>query len=145
MQITRTADYALRVVVHLAGRRDEGPVAASEIAAEQDIPRDYVAKVLQALSRGGIVHSVPGRGGGAVLMRDPGEITVLDVVQAADGPVTLNRCLVRPGECPRDRFCAVHSFWHEVQEALVAKLSSRTVADFRDAEAAARSTSGDDD
>ena len=101
MQITQTADYAVRTVWYLAMHRGGGPTAAAAIAKEMTIPADYISKVVEALSRAGLVESVPGRNGGARLARDPKELSMLEIVEAVDGPVTLNRCVIRPGLCPR--------------------------------------------
>lgn len=126
MEISRTTDYAVRAVLHLAAA--PGRVTAGQIAREQGIPRTYVPKVLQALARAGIVAGSPGRGGGVKLCRAPESLSVLDVVQAMEGPVTLNRCLLRPGECPRDTACSVHRMWARAQEGLLKTLGETTVA-----------------
>jgi Rrf2 family protein len=130
MQITWTADYALRAVVHLAEHAGEGLVPAAVIARRESIPREYVAKVLRALSRAGIVSSLRGRGGGARLLREPRRLSVLEVVEAVDGPVALNRCLIRPGTCPRDDDCKVHRFWARTQRQLVAAMSRAKISQF---------------
>ena len=129
MQITQTADYAVRTVVYLALHRDDGPVAAAVIAKEMIIPVDYISKVVQALSRAGLVESVPGRNGGARLARDPSDLSMLEIIEAVDGPVTLTRCVIRPGACPRDSYCTVHGFWKKAQQGLIGVLSGTKVAD----------------
>ena len=130
MQITRTADYALRAVVHLAENGGNRPVPASAIARMQDIPAEYVSKVLQSLSRAGLVTCRPGRGGGATLLREPQSISVLEVVEAVDGPLALNRCLIGPGQCERDTDCLLHDFWAQTQESLVRTLSDAKISRF---------------
>ncbi len=129
MQITQTADYAVRTVVYLALHRKDGPVAAANIAREMTIPVDYISKVVQALSRAGLVESVPGRNGGARLARDPAELSMLEIVEAVDGPVALTRCVTRPGACPRDSYCIVHDFWKSTQKGLVSVLSGTKISD----------------
>jgi len=129
MQITQTADYAVRTVVYLALHRGDAPVAAANIAKEMIIPADYISKVVQALSRAGLVESVPGRNGGARLARDPAELSMLEIIEAVDGPVALTRCMTRPGACPRDSYCIVHDFWKSTQEGLVSVLSGAKIAD----------------
>jgi len=129
MQITQTADYAVRTVVYLALHRDDGPVAAANIAKEMTIPVDYISKVVQALSRAGLVESVPGRNGGARLARKPEDLSILDIIESVDGPVALTRCVTRPGACPRDSFCPVHPFWASVQKNLISVLSDKKIAD----------------
>jgi len=129
MQITQTADYAVRTVVYLATHGGDGPVAAAAIAKEMTIPGDYISKVIQALSRAGLVESVPGRNGGARLARSPSDLSMLEIIEAVDGPVALTRCVIRPGACPRDRYCVVHKFWKKAQRGLVGLLSETKIAD----------------
>jgi len=141
MQITQTADYAVRTVVYLALHGNGGPVAASVIAKEMMIPGDYISKVIQALARAGLVESVAGRNGGAQLARTPAELSMLGIVEAVDGPVALTRCVIRPGACPRDTYCVVHDFWQSAQDGLVGLLSKTTIADIcrsKDGEASLR-------
>ncbi len=128
MQITRLTDYAVRAVLHLAAHGSNGPVPAAEIAREQGIPLDYVPKVLQALSRADLVTTYAGRSGGAQLRRSAEEITVLDVVEAGQGPMALNRCLLRKGQCPRDVFCPVHAVWAAAQSDLKQRLRDTNIA-----------------
>jgi Rrf2 family protein len=80
---SQTVEYALRAIVVLANDPDK-PETAQEIAAQSLIPPDYLMKVLQALSRDGLVAAQRGRGGGFILRRPPGRITVLDVINAVD-------------------------------------------------------------
>lgn len=128
MEISSTTDYAVRAVLHLALHGPEGRVTADQIAAQQAIPRDYLPKVLRTLARAGIVAGSPGRSGGMKLCRPPESLTVLDIVEAMEGPVSLNRCLRRPGECPRDGFCPVHKLWERAQADLLKTLRAATVA-----------------
>jgi Rrf2 family protein len=130
MQITMSADYALRAVIDLADNSDGRLVAAGEIASRQDIPLSYAVKVLQALARAGIVVCQAGRKGGVRLLRNADELSVLDVVEAVDGPLALNRCLLRPRTCPRDRDCPVHLFWADVQDSVKSQMGKMKVAQF---------------
>jgi Rrf2 family transcriptional regulator, nitric oxide-sensitive transcriptional repressor len=81
--LSQTTEYALRLVVQLASQRDR-PVTIPELARSTKIPEGYLAKVLRQLARAGLVRSQRGPNGGSVLGRAPGEISVLDVVQAVD-------------------------------------------------------------
>ena len=130
MQITLTADYALRAIEYLAGAGSGRCVPAAEIAREQEIPLVYVSKVLQALVQAGIAATVPGRSGGARLLRTASRISVLDVVEAVDGPIPLNRCLIRDGECSRDRFCKFHPFWKKTRDSLKKELQRAKLSQF---------------
>lgn len=105
MQLTRQTDYAMRAVLYLA----TSPLASiRQIAEAQHVPQEYLAKILQKLARAGIVTTHRGVGGGVSLARVPEKISMLDVIEAIEGKVALNRCFVRPLECPREKFCAMH-------------------------------------
>ncbi|WP_129309337.1 Rrf2 family transcriptional regulator [Streptomyces sp. L2] len=87
MRISARADYAVRAVVELAVRQDDGPVKAEEIASAQDIPHKFLEGILTDLRRAEIVLSRRGGGGGHRLARDAARITVADVIRAVDGPI----------------------------------------------------------
>jgi Rrf2 family protein len=87
MRISARADYAVRAVLELAVRQDDGPVKAEAVASEQDIPHKFLEGILGDLRRGGIVDSRRGGGGGYRLAREASAITVADVIRAVDGPI----------------------------------------------------------
>ncbi|MGX5182338.1 RrF2 family transcriptional regulator [Streptomyces avermitilis] len=87
MRISARADYAVRAVLELAVRQDDGPVKAEAIAAEQDIPHKFLEGILGDLRRGGLVASRRGGNGGYRLARAADTITVADVIRAVDGPI----------------------------------------------------------
>lgn len=89
--ISLTAEYALRAVVWIAGRRDAA-VSTRDVAEAAQIPVGYMSKVLQALARADLLRSRPGRSGGFVLARKPHAISVLDIVQAVDPIQRIKRC-----------------------------------------------------
>lgn len=124
MQITMAGDYAVRSILHLVINQDRSPISLSEISKEQCIPKNFLYKVMQTLIQRGFVISHMGSSGGYALARDPKEITLREVVEAVEGPIYLNRCIMRPGMCPRDNYCSVHSVWHEVQNSLMSTLES---------------------
>jgi Rrf2 family protein len=76
------------------------------------------------------VESVPGRNGGARLARNPEQLSMLEIIEAVDGPVALTRCVIRPGACPRDAYCVVHGFWKKAQTCLVNVLSDTKISAF---------------
>lgn len=124
MQITRQADYAVRAVLHLAKLNQSSRAPTSRIASEEKIPPSFLAKIVSQLSVAGIVQTSRGARGGVSLARDPGEISLLEVVEAIDGPITLNECVMNPSTCPFGDECPVHEIWCEAQETLVNKLRS---------------------
>ncbi|EKX67412.1 Rrf2 family transcriptional regulator [Streptomyces ipomoeae] len=87
MRISARADYAVRAVLELAVRQEEGPVKGEVIASAQEIPHKFLEGILGDLRRGGLVTSRRGGSGGYRLARDPGEITVADIIRTVDGPI----------------------------------------------------------
>lgn len=119
MEITRQADYAMRAVLYLAIYRQ---ASIGEIAEAQFVPREYLAKIVQQLGKAGIVRSQRGVGGGVSLAKKPEDISLLDVLEAIEGPLTVNLCFRRPGECPRESFCGVHHELIGIQDTLAREL-----------------------
>ncbi|MDO8737194.1 MAG: Rrf2 family transcriptional regulator [Thermoleophilia bacterium] len=133
MQLTRQGDYAMRAILFLAA----SPQARiQEIARAQFVPKEYLAKIVQKLSQAGIVTTHRGVGGGITLARPPEEITLLDVVEAIEGPVALNSCFIRPGECPRESYCAIHAELEHIGNTLARMFANVNFADLAKKEAA---------
>ncbi|MBI4638690.1 MAG: Rrf2 family transcriptional regulator [Candidatus Rokubacteria bacterium] len=128
MRLTRQGDYAVRVMVDLAAQPQGAVVPRARIQARQDVPAAYLAKIVQALARAGLVRTHPGARGGVSLDVEPERLTLRRVIEAVEGPIHLNRCVVRPGACPRDRFCAVHPVWLRIQALLTRELDAVTIA-----------------
>lgn len=130
MQITRQADYALRAMLFLARLGTHQRAATSHIAEEQHIPPSFLAKIISQLSIAGLIHTSRGARGGVSLARSPEEISLLEVVEAIDGPVQLNECTNDPGNCPFGEDCPLHPLWCEAQAALVERLRSTHFSQF---------------
>lgn len=128
MQITRQADYAVRAVLHLA-RSGDTRTATSTIAEEQNIPPSFLAKIISQLSIAGLLHTSRGARGGVTLARLPGEITLLEVIEAIDGPIQLNECVGDTSNCSFDKECPLRPVWCEAQEELVGRLRGTNFAD----------------
>src|SRR3981081_4921329 len=103
LRLSKKADYALMAMKHLALGRDRGSSSAREIAEQYDIPIELMAKVLQRLVRRGLLASRQGTRGGYELARRPVQISVADVIQAIDGPVTVTACSTDDGQCDQFR------------------------------------------
>ena len=129
MQITRQADYAVRAVLYLAEQDGAGRAPTSLIAREQKIPPSFLAKIVSQLSVAGMVQTSRGARGGVSLAREPKDISLLEVVEAIDGPITLNECVSDPSVCSFGDDCPVHSVWCGVQENLVRELAATSFAD----------------
>lgn len=129
MQLTRASDYAVRVMIHLAGLPPGSRVSREVLAEAGDIPAHFLSKIMQTLARAGLIVSHRGVTGGFSLARPAGELTMLEVVEAVQGPIWLNQC-VNPGQpCRRQGWCAAHRLWVEAQDAVIRVLRSATLED----------------
>jgi Rrf2 family protein len=126
MQITRQADYALRAILYLARLDANQRAATSQIAEDQEIPPSFLAKIISQLSIAGLIHTSRGARGGVSLARKPENLSLLDVVEAIDGPITLNECTLDPSLCAFGDSCPLHDVWCEAQADLVQKLQTET-------------------
>jgi Rrf2 family protein len=122
MQITRQADYAVRAVLYLARLEPNQRAATSQVAQEQHIPPSFLAKIISQLSIAGLLHTSRGARGGVTLAREPQAITLLEVIEAIDGPIMLNECVSENSICTFDDDCPLRPVWCEAQEELVTRL-----------------------
>ena len=130
MQITRQADYALRAMLYLANLEPSQRAATSQIAEEQHIPPSFLAKIISQLSIAGLIHTSRGARGGVSLARTPEEISVLEVVEAIDGPIALNECTHGTSACLFGENCPLRPLWCETQSELVERLRSTNFSAF---------------
>lgn len=128
MQITRQADYATRTILHLARIGKNERVATSQVAKEQKIPPAFLVKIISQLSIAGILHTSRGIRGGVKLAREPKKITLLEVIEAIDGPIQLNECVDAKGVCSFEETCPMMSVWSDAQNKLLAKLKKTNFA-----------------
>ena len=128
MQITRQADYAVRAVLHLAQIKNGDRAATSIVAKEQHIPPSFLAKIISQLSIAGLLHTSRGARGGVSLARSPEDISILEVVEAIDGPIALNECTAAAGTCQFGEDCPMRPIWCDTQDELIQKLRSTTFA-----------------
>jgi Rrf2 family protein len=136
LALTRRGDYAVRAALCLAQRGGEGGyVKIREVAQTMALPASYTPQVLRLLAEAGLAEARAGRDGGYRLTRPPGEIALLEVVEAAEGPFTLERCILRGGPCHWDHACAVHAAWATAVQACRDSLRQTTLADLVAADA----------
>ncbi len=125
MQITRQADYAVRAVLYLAQMGSEQRAATSQIAQEQKIPPSFLAKIVSQLSVAGLLQTSRGARGGVSLARPPEQISLLEVVEAIDGPIYLNECVADSGgACSFSEDCPMRPVWCDVQIDLINRLKN---------------------
>ena len=127
MQITRAADYAVRVMVHLASVPPGTRVQRNTLVELSDAPASFLSKVLQRLVWAGLILSHRGSGGGFQLASPPDGVSLLNVVEAIDGPVQLNLCVAGGTGCEQHATCVVHPVWQEAQAALVKVLGGTSM------------------
>ncbi|TAN45807.1 MAG: Rrf2 family transcriptional regulator [Nitrospirae bacterium] len=118
MQITRETDYAIRCVLYLSTVKD-AVIMMEEISAKMDIPKSFLAKILQKLARRGIVKSFRGVKGGFQLAHNPSQINLADVIEAIQGPLFMNKCIVDAKVCSRTGSCSVHPLWRGITDKVV--------------------------
>ena len=129
MQLTRAADYAVRVMIHLAGFPPATRVSRSELSAAADCPEQFLSKVLQHLTRAGLMISHRGNTGGFEIEASHRSATLLEVVEAIEGPIKLNVCLTSDHGCNRQGWCPAHPVWARAQQAMIDVLASANIAE----------------
>ncbi|MBS1873008.1 MAG: Rrf2 family transcriptional regulator [Acidobacteria bacterium] len=128
MQLTRAADYAVRIMVHLAGLPPGSRPNRNVLAEASEVPEHFLSKILQSLARARLIDSQRGMNGGFSLARAPEQINLLDVVEAIEGPTHLNACLLPGDSCGRKQWCPAHCIWAEAQDAMTSVLKRSTIA-----------------
>jgi Rrf2 family protein len=129
LRLSKKADYALLAMRHLAANADRGAVSARELAEAYDLPPELLAKVLQKLVRGRFLTSVHGIRGGYGLARSASLISVADVIQAIDGPLTMTACSETNHDCDQYSKCNIRDPLWQVKDRIVAALAQTSVAD----------------
>ncbi len=129
MRLTAKSEYGVLASIDLACNYGAGPVSAREIAERRSIPPRFLEQLFVALRRAGIVSAVRGAKGGFVLTRDPAEISVLDVVEALEGPLQASVCdSGREAGCVKSGSCAAAPVWARATSALKDVFASTTLA-----------------
>ncbi len=136
--IRRNTDYSMRAVVHMAKHFGAEPVSNKCLAEELDIPYHLVCKLMQMLCKAGFVKSCMGPKGGFFLARDPAEISLLEVIEAIQGRIVLNRCLLGANRCPKQAVCTIRGRLAELQDDIDGYLRGVTIKALSEARAGKR-------
>lgn len=132
LQVSRKIDYALRAVIHLASEEaSERTCSVSAIAARERIPRQFLVKIVQELIHKGLVRSRRGPRGGYVLARPASQVTFRDVIEAVEGPISLNACTGEHADCFALGLCGMERIWREGQRRVMDLFEKTTIADVR--------------
>jgi Rrf2 family protein len=128
--IRRNTDYAVRAMVYLTKNRRKEPVSSRQISNNQDISYELVCKLLQKLQKNKLVKSSMGPKGGFLLGREPSKINLLEIIEAIQGPVSLNRCQLPVNGCPLKKDCPVGKELKKVQSNINKQLKKLTLSGF---------------
>ena len=127
MQLTLAGEYAIRTMIHLAENESEKTITIFDISRTQEIPEMFLRKIIPLLSSAGFIKTRKGKQGGVSLAKNPNSITPLEIIQAVEGPIALNRCLIDKEFCTDIRWCSVHTIWCELLVEMKKKLSSKSI------------------
>ena len=127
--VRRNTDYALRAMMNLARNHGNGLVSSRIIATEEKIPYQLACKLLQKLNNAKLVKSYMGPKGGFGLNRNPDRISVLEIIETIQAPLSLNRCLLAKNKCSKQKHCAVRPMLIELQEYIGNYLNKITLAE----------------
>ena len=131
MQITHQADYAVRTILYLSRLAPNQRVSTSEIAEFNHIPPSFLTKIISQLAIAGLIHTSRGARGGVWLARQPDEISLLDVLEAIDGSLSLNHCVADPANCDFSPNCLIHRFWMDTCREMLGRLKQTTFDQFK--------------
>ncbi len=124
LRLSKKADYALIAMKHLATRTDLASASAREIAEQYDIPVELMAKVLQRLARRGLLTSHQGTRGGYRLAKAASAISVADIIQAIDGPLTVTACSSGDENCGQYAKCSVRDPLWRIKDRILSALAT---------------------
>ncbi|HXA07642.1 MAG TPA: Rrf2 family transcriptional regulator [Bryobacteraceae bacterium] len=129
MIYSRSSEYAIRAFVHLAQVPEGKYAMVKQIAAEEEIPSHFLAKILQQLARKGLLRSSKGPTGGFSLRVSADEVRLVDIVEALDGLGEYQKCASGLAECTDDMPCALHDSWKVLRSRIMDYLGRNTIAD----------------
>jgi Rrf2 family protein len=143
MQLTRAADYAVRVMIYFATMPEKERVLLPALAKATGAPESFLSKVMQSLTRAGLIVSRRGQAGGFEMLERGRKASMREVVEAVDGPIYLNVCLMPGNSCKRKTWCPAHPAWVKAQAGMLDVLNKSTIADLAAEVSAAEPNTGD--
>ena len=128
MKLSTRGKYGLYAMHYLASHQGDGPQSLQSIAST-GVPKQYLEQLLGGLRRAGLIGSVRGVQGGYQIARPPEQITILDVIDALEGPLELSECTTDTGHCARSCQCPVRSVWQQLTDSINRELAGVTLGD----------------
>lgn len=125
-QISRRADYAVRIMLELGLQAGEW-MPSRQISRRTGVSKAFLHQISADLVKANLIQTQSGPSGGLQLNRPVAEINLHHILEAVEGPICLNSCLLRPEECERDAICPAHGFWGELQISIVQQLQAMTL------------------
>ena len=129
LELTHRADYAVRAMLALASPDVEGLQSVRHIAERMAIPPRFLPQVMRDLAGAGLVEAQPGRRGGYRMVRPAERVSLLDIIEAAEGDTRRQTCVLRGGPCGLDGYCAVHPVFADAEEAVMSQLARSSLSD----------------
>lgn len=127
MILSRTSQYAIQALIHLAMQQPGQPVLAKAVASQLKVPPAYLAKILQTLTRGGLVRSFRGRSGGFCLREGADKTTILAITSMIEGPGLTQSCVLGLKACEDRNPCPLHQRWKPIKDRLLHLLEDQTL------------------
>lgn len=125
-QLSRRADYAVRIMLEL-GLQESECVPSRQISRRTNVPKAFLHKITADLVKANLIQTRAGPSGGLRLIKPVDQINLHQILEAVEGPICLNTCLIRPHECERDAICPAHGFWGRLQVSIVQQLQEATL------------------
>jgi Rrf2 family protein len=137
LKLTKKADYGLMALKYLAEHPETPALSAKDVADAYGIPAQLLAKILQRLTKTGLLRSHAGMNGGYVLARDPRQISAFEVIHAIDGPLFITSCIKGAKSCDLTTNCTIKEPLARVNETIIGVLKSISIHDLAEREQAA--------
>ena len=128
MKLSAKSHYAMHAMLHLAQHHNKGPQPLSRIITDGQ-PREYTEQLLGALRRSGLIGSVRGTKGGYLLTKSPDEITVAQIIESVEGPLTLSGCVIDADACENSGSCALKGIWEHLTRGIQEVMNTVTLSD----------------
>jgi Rrf2 family protein len=138
LRLTKKADYGLLAVKFLAENPDSASLSAKDISEAYHIPLQLLAKILQRLTKVGLLRSHAGMNGGYELSRDPKDITAFEVIHAIDGPLFITSCITISGSCDLNEICTIKEPLRRVNDSIADLLKRLRISDLVEADGSRR-------
>lgn len=129
LRLSTKGQYGVRAMFEISCNFDKGPITIKEISERQALSVSYLEQILNTLRRDGIIKSVKGPGGGYMLSREPGDISIGLILRVLEGPVAITSCLDPREGCIRIEGCVTHLLWKELGKKIERFLDDMTLKD----------------